>query len=77
MRKHIFRNDHFLTARPRQDPTLFSGTVKENILYGLELSAVGKEAQRSMEDVIEAAKSANAHDFITNLSQSYDTQVGK
>jgi len=52
-----------------QEPVLFEGTVAENI-------ARGKEGA-TQEDVVEAAKSANAHDFITTaLGNGYDTQVG-
>lgn len=52
-----------------QEPYLFSGTVKENIAYGR------KDA--SMEDIIRAAKTVNAHDFIMKLENGYDTQVGE
>lgn len=50
-----------------QEPTLFATSIKENILFGKE--------DASMEEVIEAAKSSNAHDFISQLSQGYETQV--
>jgi ATP-binding cassette subfamily B protein len=50
-----------------QDPFLFSGTVKENILYG-RLDARDAE-------VIEAAKAVGAHDFIMKLEHGYDTQL--
>ncbi|HZN69352.1 MAG TPA: ABC transporter ATP-binding protein [Tepidisphaeraceae bacterium] len=52
-----------------QEPLLFSGTVAENIRYG-RLDATDA-------DVIEAAKAANAHDFIERLPQRYDTVVGE
>ncbi|PSQ48489.1 multidrug ABC transporter ATP-binding protein [Halobacteriales archaeon SW_7_65_23] len=52
-----------------QDTFLFYGTVEENIAYG------SFEATR--EEVIEAAKMAEAHDFITNLPDGYDTEVGE
>ncbi len=52
-----------------QETTLFSGTVRENILYG-RLDA--DEAA-----VIAAAKAANAHDFIMALPKGYDTEVGE
>jgi len=52
-----------------QDTFLFYGTVEENITYG------SFEADR--EEVIEAAKMAEAHDFITNLPEGYDTEVGE
>ena len=49
----------------QQDVFLFNGTIKENILYG-NLNA-------SDEEVIEAAKIASAHSFITHLENGYDT----
>ncbi|CAI9758623.1 unnamed protein product [Fraxinus pennsylvanica] len=52
-----------------QEPALFATTIKENILFGKE--------DASFEDVIEAAKASNAHNFITQLPQGYDTQVGE
>ncbi|KAL7100804.1 hypothetical protein ACP275_08G017700 [Erythranthe tilingii] len=52
-----------------QEPALFATSIKENILFGKE--------DASMEEVIEAAKAANAHNFITQLPQGYDTQVGE
>jgi len=52
-----------------QEPHLFSGTVSENIAYGR------KDA--TMEDIIRAAKTVNAHDFIMKLENGYDTQVGE
>ena len=52
-----------------QDVFLFHGTVKENIAYG--------SSYASSEEVITAAKIAEAHDFITQLPQSYDTIVGE
>jgi ABC-type multidrug transport system fused ATPase/permease subunit len=50
-----------------QDPFLFSGTVKDNILYG-RLDATDAE-------VIEAAKAVGAHDFIRRLEKGYDTEL--
>ena len=50
-----------------QDTNLFTGTVKDNIRYG-KLDATDEE-------IIEAAKIANAHDFITRLPQGYDTML--
>ncbi len=52
-----------------QEPFLFSGTVMENIRYG--------RLEATDEDVIEAAKLANAHDFITRLPDGYQTEVGE
>uniref|UniRef100_A0A8C0X555 Bile salt export pump n=1 Tax=Castor canadensis TaxID=51338 RepID=A0A8C0X555_CASCN len=52
-----------------QEPVLFSTTIAENIRYGR------KEA--TMEDIIQAAKDANAYNFIMNLPQQFDTLVGE
>jgi ATP-binding cassette subfamily B protein len=52
-----------------QEPLLFSTTILENIAYGRP-GATG-------EAIIEAAKAANAHDFITLLPGAYETQVGE
>lgn len=51
-----------------QDPVLFSGTVRDNIGYGLNAP---------LEEIIEAAKIANAHNFIESLPNKYDEQVGE
>lgn len=53
----------------QQDVYLFSGTVYENIAYGRPGAA--------REEVIEAARMAGAHEFISQLSQGYDTYVGE
>lgn len=50
-----------------QDTFVFSGTVRDNIRYG--------KPRASDEEVIEAAKAVNAHDFIMRLPEGYDTQV--
>lgn len=50
-----------------QEPVLFATSIKENILFGKEGA--------SMDDVVNAAKDANAHDFITKLPDGYETQV--
>jgi ATP-binding cassette, subfamily B, putative efflux pump len=52
-----------------QDNLLFSESVKENILLG--------NPSATIEEVIQAAKAANAHDFIMNLPEGYDTKVGE
>ncbi|PIA49678.1 hypothetical protein AQUCO_01300443v1 [Aquilegia coerulea] len=54
-----------------QEPVLFSTSVGENIAYGLPDENVSKD------DVIKAAKAANAHEFILSLPQGYDTLVGE
>ncbi|HJA19814.1 ABC transporter ATP-binding protein [Mediterraneibacter catenae] len=53
----------------QQDVYLFSGTIRENIAYG--------KPGASMEEIIEAAKRANIHDFIEELPDGYDTFVGE
>lgn len=52
-----------------QDVLLFGGTIRENITYG-KLNA-------SEEEIIAAAEKANAHSFIKNLPEGYDTMVGE
>uniref|UniRef100_A0A5B7AF76 Putative Non-intrinsic ABC protein 8 isoform 1 n=1 Tax=Davidia involucrata TaxID=16924 RepID=A0A5B7AF76_DAVIN len=54
-----------------QEPVLFSVSLGENIAYGLPDDYVSKD------DIIKAAKAANAHDFIISLPQGYDTLVGE
>ncbi len=53
----------------QQDVYLFSGTIYENILYG--------RPDATREEVIEAAKNANAHDFIMGMPDGYDTDIGQ
>ena len=52
-----------------QEPFLFHGTIAENIAYG--------KPGASFEEVMEAAKAANAHDFIVAKTDGYDTIVGE
>lgn len=53
----------------QQDVYLFAGTVADNIRYG--------KPEASQADIIEAAKKANAHDFIMALPEGYETDVGQ
>lgn len=53
----------------QQDVYMFSGTIGENILYG--------KPEATRDEVIQAAKLANAHDFIMELEEGYDTFVGE
>lgn len=53
----------------QQDIYLFNSTIKENILYG--------RPGATDEEVIEAAKRANIHDYITSLEKGYDTEIGE
>ncbi len=52
-----------------QDPSLFSGTIRENIAYA-NLSA-------STEQIENAARAANAHEFVSKLDKGYDTEIGE
>ncbi len=52
-----------------QDVLLFGGTIKENILYGRH--------NATEEEIIEAARKANAHDFIMSFPKNYETLVGE
>ncbi|RVW23912.1 ABC transporter B family member 15 [Vitis vinifera] len=61
LRKHI--------ALVSQEPTLFAGTIRENIAYGASDKVDESE-------IIEAARAANAHDFIAGLKNGYDTWCG-
>lgn len=53
----------------QQDVYLFAGTIYDNILYG--------KPDASREEVIEAAKNANAHEFIMSFHDGYDTDIGQ
>lgn len=53
----------------QQDIYLFGGSIKENIAYG--------KPSASMDEIIDAAKKANIHDFIMSLPDGYDTFVGE
>jgi ATP-binding cassette subfamily B protein len=52
-----------------QETILFSGTVRDNIAYG--------SPGATMEQIVEASKAAQAHDFVAALPQGYDTPVGE
>lgn len=51
-----------------QQPTLFNGTVRQNILLG--------NPDATEDEMDAAAKAAQAHDFVTDLSDGYDTEIG-
>ncbi len=53
----------------QQEVYLFAGSVKENIAYG--------KPEATFEEIMEAAKHANIHDFIMSLEEGYDTYVGE
>ncbi|KAI0168421.1 P-loop containing nucleoside triphosphate hydrolase protein [Pestalotiopsis sp. NC0098] len=61
-----------------QEPTLFGTTIFGNIKYGLIGTAGENESEEKQRElVIEAAKKANAHDFISALPEGYETNVGE
>ncbi|POS72004.1 multidrug resistance protein 11 [Diaporthe helianthi] len=61
-----------------QEPTLFNKTIYDNILDGISAQKLaGESAERQHELVVNAAKTANAHDFISGLPRGYQTVVGE
>jgi ATP-binding cassette subfamily B protein len=52
-----------------QEPALFSGTIRENIAYA--------NPGASEQDIVAAAKAANAHDFIEKFEKGYETEIGE
>jgi ATP-binding cassette subfamily B protein len=52
-----------------QEPALFSGSVRENILYG--------RVEADEDELVAAARAANADDFIQRLAEGYDTEIGE
>ena len=60
-----------------QEPKLFSGSIRENIAHGLPGAYEALSEEELQAKVEEAAKSANAHEFILNFPKQYDTEVGQ
>ncbi|GAB6878565.1 ABC transporter ATP-binding protein [Halorubrum gandharaense] len=61
-----------------QDTTLFDGTIAENIRYGRFTGVDHDVSDRELrERVVEAAKAAEAHEFIDSLPKGYDTRIGE
>ncbi|WP_210610626.1 ABC transporter ATP-binding protein [Priestia flexa] len=54
----------------QQDSPILAGTIRENLTYGLERTISDAE-------IVEATKQANAHEFITNFDDGYDTMLGE
>ena len=59
-----------------QNPYMFSGTAEENIAYG-DLSVLSEDDEGVSEAVVDAAKAAEAHEFITDLPEGYETEIGE
>ncbi|KAG5084780.1 hypothetical protein JHK82_052177 [Glycine max] len=69
IRSYHLRSLRNYIALVSQEPTLFNGTIRENIAYG----AFDKTNEA---EIIEAARIANAHDFIASMKDGYDTWCG-
>ena len=63
------KNLHYHIAQVLDEPFLFSVSIKDNIAYG--------RPDASMDEIIQAAKAAEAHDFIEQTSEGYETVVGE
>ncbi|XP_004513041.1 putative ABC transporter B family member 8 [Cicer arietinum] len=57
------------TALVSQEPVIYSGTIRDNILFGKQ--------DATENEVVEAARAANAHDFISSLKDGYETECGE
>nr|CAB3478165.1 unnamed protein product [Digitaria exilis] len=57
------------TALVSQEPAMFSGSVRDNIAFG--------KPEADEDEIVEAAKAANAHEFISSLKDGYDTDCGE
>ncbi|WJX30177.1 ATP-binding cassette, sub-B (MDR TAP), member 8 [Trifolium repens] len=57
------------TALVSQEPVIYSGSIRDNILFGKQ--------DANENEVVEAARSANAHDFISSLKDGYETECGE
>jgi ATP-binding cassette subfamily B (MDR/TAP) protein 9 len=71
--EYVQRDLRRLMSVVGQEPTIFGRSVLRNIVYGLE----GEPDEPSFEQVVEAAKLANAHDFIMKLPKGYATLLGE
>ena len=69
MRKHTLKEMRSQIAYVPQESYLFQGTVRDNIMLG--------RPEASEDDMIEAAKLANAHDFIMSFPEGYETKVSE
>ncbi|KAL6193236.1 hypothetical protein ACLB2K_034320 [Fragaria x ananassa] len=69
IKQYNLKNLRSQIALVSQEPTLFGGTIHENIIYGKENATVS--------EVRKAAKQANAHEFISSMESGYDTYCGE
>jgi len=81
---HDYDHDafHSIVGIVEQEPVLFARSLRENILYGCTDLQLGVSDPPSTEadpgeEVLRAAKLANAHDFISAMPQGYETEVGQ
>lgn len=63
----------YIVGIVQQEPVLLSGTILENIVYGLTSSEINR---LTMQDIIDVSKQANCHDFIVTFPDGYDTIIG-
>lgn len=69
---------HLAVSIVPQEPTLFSGSIFSNIIYSaLAQDPFGITVAPSLDEVMAVAKQANAHDFIMQFPEQYDTVVGE
>jgi ATP-binding cassette subfamily B (MDR/TAP) protein 9 len=68
---------HRNVALVGQEPTLLSGTIEDNVTYGLKDFGVAPSGRDLYAAMVQAAREANAHDFITRLPNGYQTEVGE
>jgi ATP-binding cassette subfamily B protein len=68
VREYTLRSLRGAVGYVSQEPFLFTGTIRENIAYGMEATD---------EEIEEVARRANAHDFVTDLEDGYETEVGQ
>ncbi|MCK5342666.1 MAG: ABC transporter ATP-binding protein, partial [Candidatus Heimdallarchaeota archaeon] len=69
IREYTMESIRKLIGIVSQESILFSGTVGENIAYGKQCA--------SQEDIEDAAKAANAHEFILQIPKGYDAEIGE
>jgi ABC-type multidrug transport system fused ATPase/permease subunit len=70
LREYHLKSIRSMISVVSQEPVLFDCSIRDNIVYGLDYDV-------PMADVMECARTANAHDFISNLPDGYNTTVGE